>query len=204
MGKRAYIGAQGTAQQTHKIYVGDGVAHRAKKAYMGDENGIARLVFMDGGKAWAKYSCEVSFEYIRDDAYVGQVSLYSTPHGVGVPIAWEFDPRSGFYYTHVENREPDNLAGTYVISDTGVDVLTELLRTEEYMTRLYYVYAVERVASASPGDDIYSKGSTFYGTIYKDEGEQPEMGDVLEQGANYYVIQTTDGSRYWYQLIEEE
>ena len=48
MGKKAYIGVNGTAHQVKKIYIGvDDYARKIKKGYIG-VNGIARMFFSDG------------------------------------------------------------------------------------------------------------------------------------------------------------
>lgn len=208
MGKKAYIGAQGTAQQARKIYVGTGKARMAKKAYLGDENGIARLVFTSGA-AWLKYTATATevYHYVWDDLYVGQArsQIAYNYDGGQHPLAYEFNESEGFDVPSGTTvvRTPDAV-GAYEVSATSVWVIESVEPAPDYGEK-YYRLSGTTVASASQELDRidYGKGTTSHGTIYADEGLQPEPGEVLEHGSDHYVIRTASGT-YWYQLVKED
>lgn len=211
MGKKAYIGAQGTAQQARKIYVGTGKARMAKKAYLGDENGIARLVFTSGA-AWLKYTAIATerYYYVQDDRLVGQRRGQYDFYMISPSYAtqYEFDSRYGFAsawgYPLVTL---DNAVGAYEISDTEVWQVTSVASEPTEVYPGSYQYLVEGVVVASASQELdridYSKGTTSHGTIYAEDGQQPEAGEVLEHGSDHYVIRTASGT-YWYQLVKED
>lgn len=206
MGKKAYIGAQGTAQQARKIYVGTGKARMAKKAYLGDENGIARLVFT-GGAAWLKYSCDSSTTYEWTDARVGETGTYTLWDRGALFTAYTFDEVEGFYGDGWDNyvtfEDASQAAGAYSFSSESVWQLGAIIEVhDQYGDTKGYTYETTCVASAEAYTS-YSKGSTSYGTIYADEDQQPEAGEVLEHGSDHYVIRTASGA-YWYQLVKED
>lgn len=206
MGKKAYIGEQGTAQQARKIYVGDGVAHLVKKAYLGDENGIARLVFTNG-PAWLKYSCNTSTTYERTDARVGETDTYTLWDRGALFTEYKFDESYGFagldWDHYVTFDDASQAAGAYCFSSEAVWQLGSIVEVlDQYGDTKGYTYETSCVGSAEEHTE-YSKGSTSYGTIYAEEGQQPEAGQVLEHGSDHYVVRTTSGT-YWYQLVKED
>ena len=65
MSKAIYWGG-GTSRKVKRIYLGiDGVSHKVKKGYIGDETGKARL-FYSSGRVWKKYNTTSTRTYYWD------------------------------------------------------------------------------------------------------------------------------------------
>lgn len=119
---KTYISPSGESKLVNKIYIGDpdkSVARMVKKAYIGDENNIARLVFIF--LAWSYNTPEL---YSTATEQTGSVSGHT---------AFEFDEETG-YFTMVGSKSDHDLASLY---DSGAYVYTDAY----YATGLHYLTA---------------------------------------------------------------
>lgn len=192
------------------------VAREITKAY-GSENGVARMYFCNGIK-WRKFDCVEGEEWTG-----GGKAGYSET--ITIPIGGKETFSSD--YTFIDGNVY-HLGTTYTLtaytSTTKSDVESVALgnyylhggSTLAYAKRISAVNSVEITKSGMlqyldvnvsysavtqwTKKSTYSKGDTYQGAIYTNEGELPESGTLIEGSANdNYCIIKVGSTHYYYE-----
>jgi len=204
---KTYISPSSTACLVNKIYLGDpskSIARAVKKAYIGDENNKAQLIFI-----YTSWSCSDPVLYSTATDQTGSISGYSN---------FEFDNETG-YFTLLGSATDYTLANLYV---SGACVYTEtyhapgmqymvLQKVSDIKSTPMYTYDIWAMTKARGEDKIrYEENDTVtgYTALTKGGGASGPTFNLSgyfnteffeqfgEDGGTYYTIDRSEPGYY--------
>lgn len=214
MGRQLAATINGVHKIGKRLFITDEtLKHRkGKKAFL-TVGGVHKLVY-SSGVAWEKYSCNVSTE--TDETYErvtpsGETKTF-TAWFLTAYYEYAFHDWGGFggglgnaneYIDTVEKANSVDLVGMYHITTEEAWEIISVDEVSESGGKLNLKFTAKLVDQceliSSDTYNVYSKGSTSYGTVEADEGALPESGTLIEGSvADGYCVLEIDGTYYYY------